>query len=49
MSVIGALPPLAARLKPFLQRLVFGVERPLSNAWRIRGSRGREVPIERRR
>jgi hypothetical protein len=28
---------------------VFGVERPFSNAWGIRGSRGRDVPIERRR
>jgi hypothetical protein len=32
-----------------LERPVFGIERPLSNAWGIRGSRGRYVPIERRR
>ena len=32
-----------------LQRPVFGVERPLSNARRIRGSCGRDVPIERSR
>jgi hypothetical protein len=32
-----------------LERPVFGVERPLSNVRRIRGSRGRDVPIERRR
>ena len=31
------------------ERPVFGVKRPLSNARRIRGSRGRDVPIERRR
>jgi hypothetical protein len=33
----------------FDHRPVFGLERPLSNAWGIRGSRGRYVPIERRR
>src|SRR5271169_3550339 len=32
-----------------LERPVFGIERPLSNAWGIRGSCGRDVPIERRR
>jgi hypothetical protein len=32
-----------------LERPVFGIERPLSNARRIRGSCGRDVPIERRR
>jgi hypothetical protein len=32
-----------------LERPVFGGERPLSNARHIRGSRGRDVPIERRR
>ena len=45
----GALPPPAAGLKPSLERPVFGVKPPLSNARRIRGSRGRDVPIERRR
>ena len=43
----GALPPPAAGLKPSLERRVFGVKPPLSNARRIRGSRGRDVPIER--
>jgi hypothetical protein len=33
----------------FLERPVFGIERPLSNAWGIRGSCGRNVAIERRR
>jgi hypothetical protein len=32
-----------------LERPVFGVERPLSNPWRIRGSCGRDVPIKCRR
>jgi hypothetical protein len=32
-----------------LERPVFGAERPLSNARRIRGSHGRDVSIERRR
>jgi hypothetical protein len=32
-----------------LERPVFGIERPLSNARGIRGSCGREAPIERRR
>jgi hypothetical protein len=32
-----------------LERPVFGVKRPSSNARRIRGSRGRDVPIQRRR
>ena len=32
-----------------LERPVFGIKRPLSNAWGIRGSCGRDVPIERRR
>jgi hypothetical protein len=36
MSAFGAEPPPAARLKTLLERLVFWVERPLSNAWRIR-------------
>jgi hypothetical protein len=49
MTGIGSLPPPAAGMKTLLERPVFGVERPLSNAWRIRGSRGRDVPIERRR
>jgi hypothetical protein len=49
MAAIGALPPPAARLKPSLERSIFGVKRPLSNARRIRGSRDRDVPIRRRR
>jgi hypothetical protein len=32
-----------------LERPVFGIKRPSSNAWGIRGSCGRDVPIERRR
>ena len=32
-----------------LERPVFGIKRPLSNAWGIRGSCGRDVPIKRRR
>jgi hypothetical protein len=32
MSAIGAEPPPVARLETLLQRPVFGVERPLSNA-----------------
>src|SRR4029077_9459123 len=32
-----------------LERPVFGIERPLSNAWGIRSSCGRDVAIERRR
>jgi hypothetical protein len=32
-----------------LERPVFGIKRPLSKAWGIRGSCGRDVPIERRR
>jgi hypothetical protein len=48
MSAVGALPPPAARLKPSWRAApVFGVERPLSNARRIRGSRGRDVPRRR--
>jgi hypothetical protein len=41
----------AARLQAetLLERPVFGVERPLSKARRIRGSRGGDVSIERRR
>jgi hypothetical protein len=49
MTGFGALPPLAARLKPSCSGRSLGVERPLLNARRIRGSGGREVPIERRR
>ena len=49
MTPYGAEPPPAARLKTLLERPVFGVERPLSNARGIRGSRGGDVTIERRR
>jgi hypothetical protein len=42
---LGALPPPAARLKLLLERPVFGIKRPSSNAWGIRGSCGRDVPI----
>jgi hypothetical protein len=49
MAAYGALPPPAGRAETLLERPVFGIERPLSNAWGIRGSCGREVPIERRR
>jgi hypothetical protein len=49
MTANGALPPPAVRLKTLVKRPVFGVERPLLNARRIRGSRGRDVPIEGRR
>jgi hypothetical protein len=41
--------PLPGDTVCLLQRPVFEAERPLSNARRIRGSRGQEVPIERRR
>src|SRR5262245_60967163 len=34
-------------LRALLERPVLGVKRPSSNARRIRGSRGRDVPIER--
>jgi hypothetical protein len=43
MSGSGAEPPPAARLKTLLERPVFAVERPLSNARGIRGSRGGDV------
>lgn len=46
-SAFGALPPPAARVKPSLECPVFGIKRPLSNAWGIRGPCGRDVPIER--
>src|SRR6202171_1642716 len=49
MAAFGAEPPPAARPKTLLERPVFGVERPLSNARGIRGSRGGDVTIERRR
>src|ERR1700686_1001165 len=49
MAGIGPDPPPPARLKTLLERPVFGVERPLSNARGIRGSRGGDVTIERRR
>ena len=39
LAGIGAEPPPAARLKTLPERPVFEVERSLSNAWRIRGSR----------
>jgi hypothetical protein len=51
----GRSPELAHCRRPrpgwdtILGRPVFGVERPLSNAWGIRGSRGGDVTIERRR
>jgi hypothetical protein len=48
-SASGAEPPPAARLKTLLERPVFRVERPLPNARRIRGSRGGDATIERRR
>jgi hypothetical protein len=49
MTGIGSLPPPAAGMKTLLEHPVFGVERSLSNARGIRGSRSRDVPIERRR
>ena len=41
----------AARLpvETFLERPVFGVKRPFSNAWGIRGARGGQISIQRRR
>jgi len=33
----------------FLERPVFGIKRPFSNTWGIRGPRGRHISIERRR
>jgi hypothetical protein len=33
----------------FLERPVFGIKRPFSNAWGIRGPRGGHISIERRR
>jgi hypothetical protein len=47
----GYSTPNAARreAETLMERPAFGVERPLSNARRIRGSPGRDVPIERRR
>src|SRR6516225_5894662 len=33
----------------FIERPVFGIKRPFSNAWGIRGARGGNVTIERRR
>jgi hypothetical protein len=33
----------------FLERRVFGIKRPFSNAWGIRGPRGGHISIERRR
>jgi hypothetical protein len=33
----------------FLERPVFGIKRPFSNAWGIRGPRGGHISIQRRR
>jgi len=46
---IGALPPPAGQAETFLERPVFGVKRPFSNAWGIRGARGGQISIQRRR
>jgi hypothetical protein len=48
MSGIGALPSPAAGRKTLQERPVFGIMRPLSNTRGIRGSRGGNIPIERR-
>jgi hypothetical protein len=48
-SGIGALPPPTGQAETFLERPVFGVKRPFSNAWGIRGARGGQISIQRRR
>ena len=37
------------RAESFLERPVFGIKRPFSNAWGIRGPRGGQISIQRRR
>src|SRR5215469_1175983 len=49
MAAFGALPPPAGQAETFLERPVFGVKRPFSNAWGIRGARGGQISIQRRR
>jgi hypothetical protein len=49
MIAFGALPPPACRAETFLERPVFGIKRPFSNAWSIRGARGGQISIQRRR
>lgn len=45
-TAFGALPPLA---ETFVERPVFGIKRPFTNAWGIRGARGGQISIQRRR
>jgi hypothetical protein len=48
-TALGALPPPACQAETFVERPVFGIKGSFSNALGIRGARGGQISIQRRR